>query len=177
MNKPLRSAGGVLLVLSVLFCTWVMGGAVAYGWIAHADHYGAAFRTMGSAVFVCSGVMTLGTVLYFCRRDFAAAVCGAAGFLPLLCILLRAMHIAEAQSWSGQTAQSFGRQAADVWRNGLGWNALPFALLMLLALTRYFSADEKSRRAERRRKRDEAPAPSILGEEKGAAESAENRQD
>ena len=160
--RGLRIAGFLLLVLSLCWC-WVTGAAVAYGWIAHADHYGAAFRGYGITVFIGLGLLTLGTVLCALRRDLAAAVCGAAGALPVFTVLLCAMRKAEENSWSGQTAQSFGRQASEVWRNGLAPVLLPLLLLLILALTRFFSDSARTARAQKRDARENRPAPSILG--------------
>ena len=180
-HRNLRIIGNILLVLSLGVC-WVTGGAVAYGWIAHADHYGAAFRGYGIGALIGLGLLTLGTVLCFCRLRLSAAIVGTAGFLPAMGILLRAMRLAEENSWSGQTAQSFGRQASAVWRNGMAPMLFPYLLLMLLALSAYFSYAERSARAEKRRQRDEQPAPSILGGEddaknrREAAGSPSNRQ-
>lgn len=160
--RGLRIAGFVLLVLSLCWC-WVTGAAVAYGWIAHADHYGAVFRGYGITVFIGLGLLTLGAVLCACRRDLPAAVCGTAGAVPVFTVLLLSMQKAEENSWSGQTAQSFGRQASAVWRNGLAPVLLPLLLLLLLALTRFFSYSARTERAQKRDARENRPAPSILG--------------
>ena len=43
--------------------------------------------------------------------------------------------------------------------------ALPFALLMLLTLTRFFSYENRVKRAEKRDAKENAPAPSVLGDD------------
>lgn len=164
MKKILRISGNIALVLSLLLLTWLLGGAVAYGWITHADHYGAVFRAYGGWYFAGAGGMTLAAVLYFCRRDLAAAICGAVSYLPVLTVLLRAMNAAEQAGWTGQTEQSFGRSAAAVWRNGMMPCAVTLALLLLLTLTRWFSYDAAVQRRAKRAAADAEPAPSILGD-------------
>lgn len=142
-----------------------MGGAVAYGWLIHAGHYGAPFSALAKWYFACAGGMTIAVILYLCRRDLAAAILGTASWIPMLTVLLKAMHLAEINSWSGQTERSFARNASEVWRNGMMWNAVPLMLLLLLTLTRYFSYDAAVGRKKRRQKREArryAPAQSIL---------------
>ena len=168
-SRLLRTAGGLALVLSLLFCTWLTGGAVAWGWITHAAQYGTAFRTAGTAVFVLNCGMTAAVMLWLLRRDLAAAVLGTVCALALGGIVLFAVSAAEANGWSGQTEASFGRQAAAVWRRGLSGNFLTLLLLLLLTLTRFFSAEDAALRAERRRIREaekNVPAPSVLGDRK-----------
>lgn len=165
----LRTAGCVLLILSLLLGTWLIGGAVAWGWIAHSAHYGTAFRTAGIAVWILNGGMTAAVILCLLRHDAAAAVSGAVCGLCLLGIMLCAISAAETNGWSGQTEASFGRQAAAVWRRGLSGNLLTLLLLLVLSLTRFFSADAAAARAQRRRLREQAadiPAPSILDDRK-----------
>ena len=111
--------------------------------------------------------MTAGTVLYLLRRDLLPAVFGGAALCVMLCVMLAAVHTAEVNGWSGQTESSFGRQAASVWRNGLLAGMIPAALLTALSLTRFFSYDAAVRRRNRKaakEERENAPAPSILGD-------------
>lgn len=159
MKKTLRIIGNIALVLSLLLLTWMLGGAVAYGWMLHADHYGAAFDAYGKWYFAGAGGMTLAAVLYFCRKDLPAAICGAVSYLPMLTVLLRAVNAAEDYGWSGQTEMSFALRASEVWRSGMAPGAATLILLLLLTLTRWFSYEAA---VQRRTKRD-APAPSILG--------------
>jgi hypothetical protein len=165
ISSALRITGGVLLAVSLIFCTWIVTGAVAYGWISHADHYGGAFRVYGILILVCCALLTAGAVLYFCRLNLLPAILGGAALLGMLCILLPAMSAAEQNGWSGQTAESFGRQASVVWRNGILRNLIPAGLLLLLSLTRFFSYDAAVRRRKRREKQENTPAPSILGDD------------
>lgn len=157
-QRRLRVLGGIALVLSLLLCTWLMNGAAAYGWILHADHYGAAFAAYGGWMLALAGGMTLAVILYFCRQDLIAAILGTLCYLPMLGILLRVMQIAETNGWSGQTEMRFGVSAASVWRNACAPNVLTLILLLVLALTRRFSQDE----TEKRRAKESEPAPSIL---------------
>lgn len=162
----LRTAGNILLVLSLLFCTWLTGGATAWGWIAHADHYGAAFRTAGIAVFALNCGMTAAVLLCLLRHDLSAAVLGTVSGTALLVIMLLTVSAAERYGWSGQTEAGFSRQASAVWRRGLGGNLLTLTLLLLLSLTRFFSAGAAAERAARRNaraERENEPAPSLLG--------------
>ena len=164
----LRIAGGIALIVSLLLCTWLLGGSVAYGWILHSDHYGAEFAAYGKWTLGLAGGMTLAAMLYFLRRDLSAAAVGLLSYLPSLMILLRAMNAAERAGWAGQTEASFGRNAAEVWRNGGMWNAVTLVLLLLLALTRWFSYDAAAARAARRaakQRAEDAPAPSILSDD------------
>ena len=167
-HRGLRILGGIVLIASLLFCVWLMGGAVAYGWISHADHYGAAFAAYGKWYYVSAGCMTAAVILYYCRQDLCAAILDVLAYVPMLVLMLTAMNRAETNDWVGQTEASFGRSAAQVWRNGMMWNALPFALLLILALTRYFSYDAAVRRREKRAEKERKlnmAAPSILGDE------------
>ena len=41
-KSALRRIGNILLVLTLLLFVWLTGGAAAYGWMLHADHYGQA---------------------------------------------------------------------------------------------------------------------------------------
>ena len=161
----LRTAGGIALVLSLLICTWLTGGAVAWGWIDYADHYGTAFRTAGIAVLFLNCGMTAAVILRRLRCDLPAAVLGTVCGLLHAGIMVWAVWAAELRGWSGQTEASFGRSAASVWRQGLSGNLLTLLLLLVLTLTRYFSADAAAARAERREAKN-APAPSVLGDRK-----------
>ncbi len=164
-RKLLRIPGSIALVLSLLVCTWLLTGTISSGWIAHADHYGDAFRTYGCWMLGLAGGMTLAVILYFCRQDLIAAILGVICYVPMLGILLRAMDIAETNGWSGQTERNFGVNASEVWRNGGLPNVLTLILLLLLTLTRYFSYDAAVRRQRKRdakAAKDNAPAPSIL---------------
>lgn len=152
--------------MTLLLFVWLMSGAVAYGWILHSDHYGAAFDAYGKCYFGFAGAMTLAVLLYYFRRDLWAAVLGLMSYLLMLWLLLKATGLADEYGWTGQTEQSFGRNAATVWRNGMMWNAVPFLLLMLLCLTRFFSYEAASKRAQKRAEKaaaENASAPSILG--------------
>ncbi len=179
-SSGLRIAGGIVLIVSLLFCVWLMGGAVAYNWFAH--DYGKAIRFFGKCYYVLAGMMTAGVILYFCKCDLPALILDAAGYVPIRIFLLIAMQKAEKNGWSGQTEASFGLQAADKWHTGMMWTALPFLLLLVLALTRFRSQDEKVRRHAKRQLRENErnrPAPSILGgetERPDPAESAPIRQ-
>ena len=146
----LRTLGAMLLLFSLAAFVWLTGGAVAYGWMLHADHYGAAFSAYGKIYFAAAGLMTAGSVLYFCKKDLPAILCGTAGWLTTLILLLKAIGIADENGWVGQTEQSFGRNASAVWRNGMMWNFIPLLLLLALALTRWLSYDAKVRRAQKR---------------------------
>lgn len=168
----LRTAGSALLVLSLLLFVWLLGGAVAVGWLRHADHYGAAFAAFGKWYFALAGAMTAAVILYFCKLDLPAAMLGTAAYLPMLGILLKAIRIAEQYGWSGQTEQSFGRAASTVWRNGMMWNAAVLLLLLLLTLTRFFSYDAAAKRRAKRSGEENLPSPPILSDD---AESAPQR--
>ena len=173
-HSALRTAGLIVLIVTLLFCVWLTGGAVAYGWISHADHYGSEFAAYGRFYYILGGLMSLGAALYLFRLDLPALILDVCAYVPMLVILLRAMNTAEENGWSGQTEASFGRQAAAQWRNGMMWNAVPFLLLAVLSLTRFLSQDERVRRAEERRARERElnrPAPSLLGGETPAADS------
>ncbi len=172
-GSGLRTAGSIVLIVSLLFCLWLMGGAVAYNWAAH--DYGKAIGFFGKCYFVLAGVMTAGTVLYFCKYDLAAMILDAASYIPIRIFLLIAMQRAEENGWSGQTEATFGVQAAEKWHAGMMWTALPFLLLLVLALTRYRSQEEKVRRHAIRQMREDKrnqPAPSILGGETERPDSA-----
>lgn len=132
---PLRTSGNVLLVLTLLLFVWLTGGAAAYGWMLHADHYGQEFAFYGACYYLCACCMTAAVILYFCRRNRIAALLGLLGWLPVPALLLITVRKAAQYGWSGQTAQSFGRTAAAVWRSALLGTAIPAALLLLLALT------------------------------------------
>lgn len=173
-RKGLRITGTVLLILSLLLCVWVMGGAVAYGWILHADHYGAAFAAYGKCYFAAAGGMTIAVILYLCKQDLPAVILGGVSYLPMLMLMLRAIGIAEENGWTGQTEQSFGRNASTVWRNGMMWNALPLLLLLVLCLTRRLSYEAVSGRAQKRAEKEaaeNAAAPSILADTGESAEA------
>ena len=161
----LRIVGSILLVLSLLLFVWLLGGAVAGGWIMHADHYGAEFAAFGKWYFALAGAMTLAVILCFLRRDLPAAILGTAAYLPMLGILLKAISIADSYGWSGQTEQSFGRAASTVWRNGMMWNAVPLLLLLLLTLTRFFSYDAITQRRAKRNADENRPSPPILSDD------------
>ena len=131
---PVRILLHIALVISLLFCTWLMPGAVAYGWLTHAGHYGNEFVVYGQWVFILSVFMTAAVGLYFFRKRLAAAVVAVLSYLPSLWILLRAMNRAEQAGWSGQTEASFGLRAAEVWRNGMMWQFLTLFLLVVLCI-------------------------------------------
>ena len=156
--------------LLLLLFVWLLGGAVAGGWIMHADHYGAEFAAFGKWYFALAGAMTLAVILCFLRRDLPAALLGTAAYLPMLGILLKAISIADSYGWSGQTEQSFGRAASTVWRNGMMWNAVPLLLLMLLTLTRFFSYDAITQRRAKRDADENRPLPPILSDDTESAQ-------
>lgn len=160
-DRALRCVGNVLLVLSLLLFVWVTGGAVAYGWILHADSYGAAFAAYGRLYFAAAGLMTLAAVCYFVRLDLPAAAMGGVSYVTMLLLLLKAIGIAEKNGWAGQTEQSFARTAASVWRSGMMWDFIPLLLLLLLTLTRFFSYEASVQRAQKKN----ASAPSILADD------------
>ncbi len=167
-HSALRTAALLVLAVTLLFCVWLTGGAVAYGWIEHADHYGSEFAAYGKIYYAAGGLMSLGAALYLFRLDLPALILDVCAYVPMLVILLRAMNTAEENGWSGQTEASFGMQAAEKWRNGMMWNAVPFLLLAILSLTRFFSHDARVQRHERfmeKERERSRPAPSILGGE------------
>ena len=161
----LRMTGTVLLILSLLLLTWLLPWQGSKGWLLHADNYGAGFRISAYLVRGCSGLVTAGVLLYLLRKDLIAAVLGTVSGVTVLAVLLRAMQIAEERGWSGRTEASFGLQAATVWRNGLAPSFATVVLLLLLALTRYFSLSERALRQQKRdakERAENASAPSIL---------------
>lgn len=157
-KKALRRSGGILLVITLLYFVCLTGGAVAAGWYLHADHYGAAFRCMALIYAVCAGGMLIAAVLYFCRKDLAAAVLSAVSWLPMPFLLLHAVNTAERMGWY-KTLDARGRfGAAEAFRDGMMWNFVPLLILLLLALTR---------RAGERKAADAEAAPSILSSKNG----------
>ena len=154
--------GDAALTVTLIFCTWLVTGAVAYGWLSHADHYGSAFRAYGVLMFGFCGLLTVGVMLYLLRYELPAAVFGGIALAGMLVLMLLAMSAAERNGWSGQTEGSFGRQASVVWRNGILPNLIPVGLLLTLSLTRFFSSDAAAERRKKREKEENAPAPSIL---------------
>ncbi len=166
-RRVLRVLGSIALVLSLLIFTWLMNGGAAYGWLLNADHYGAPFAAFGGWTIALAAGMTAAVILYFCKADLVAAILGAVCYVPMLGILLRAMQIAETNGWSGVTEKSFGVTAAAVWRNACAPNAVTLILLLLLTLTRFLSYDaavKRQAKREAKRAKENAPAPSILGD-------------
>jgi hypothetical protein len=165
-QSGLRTAGSIVLPVALLFCVWLTGGAVAYGWLSHADHYGADFALFAKSYYTAGGLMTLGVLLYYLRQDLPALILDVLAYVPMLVILIQAIRRAEENGWSGQTEATFGLTAAQAWRNGMMWTVIPFLLLAVLAITRFLSQDEKERRQARRDAKEQAanqPAPSLLG--------------
>ena len=161
MRSRWRIAAGILLLLSLVWCVWIMTCSAAAGWLMHAEHYGAAFQAYGIIVLAAAGVLTLAAVLCFLRIDRSAAVLAVTGWLPTLIVMFIVCSRAEKAGWSGQTAVSFGRTAVQVWREALIWDFVPAALILLLSLTRYCSQDNRARRAAEKAKK-EADAPSVF---------------
>ena len=177
-ERFLRPAGNVLLICSLLLFVWLTGGAVAAGWLMHADHYGAAFRGFAVGYYICAVLLTAAVILYFCKADRIAALLGAAAYLPMPLILLRAMHIAEQNGWVQNLDPKFYAGAAEAFRSGMMWTWIPALLLLILSLTRAFSYDERQKRAAEAAR----PAPSILADEAeiapdGSTSADNSRQD
>lgn len=166
--KWLRTAGNILLVLALIVFPLFLSSLVAAGWLINAESYGAPFGTYGVWMLILEGVMLAAVVLYFCKCDIAAVLTGIVSYLPMLWLTLQAVSIAEENGWSGQTAANFGRNAFAVWRDGLVGNAVPFVLLLVLAITRYLSYESVVRRQQRREAKEadrNKKSPSILGGE------------
>lgn len=164
----LRTVGNILLVITLVAFPLFLSSLVAAGWLINAESYGAPFFAYGVWMLILEGVMLAAVILYFCKCDIAAVITGILSYLPMLWIMLNAVSIAEKNGWSGQTAANFGRNAFAVWRDGLIGNAIPFALLLLLAITRFLSYDAVVRRQQRKNAKEAArnqKAPSILGGE------------
>lgn len=164
----LRTIGNVLLVIALIVFPLFLSSLVAAGWLINAESYGAPFHAYGIWMLILEGVMLAAVVLYFCKCDIAAVIAGILSYLPMLWITLNAVSIAEENGWSGQTAASFGRNAFTVWRDGLVGNAVPFALLLILAISRFLSYDAVVRRQQRKDAKEaerNQKAPSILGGE------------
>lgn len=160
-GKGLRLTGSLLLLCTLLLFVWLTGGAVAAGWMLHADHYGTVFRGLATGYFICAVLMTAAVILHFCKADRIAAVLGAVSYLPMPLILRHAVNIAEQSGWVQNIDPKFYASAADAFRSGMRWTWIPALLLLILSLTRAFSAEAKQRRAAE----SERPAPSILADE------------
>ena len=156
-----RIAAGILLLMSLAWCVWIMTCSAAAGWLMHFDHYGDVFRVYGIITLIAAGMMTLAAGLCFLRIDLPAAVLAGTGWLPTLIVMLLSCSRAEEAGWSGQTVVSFGRTAAQVWREALMWDFIPAVLTVLLSLTRYFAYDNCMHRAAKNAGSVQ-DAPSIL---------------
>ncbi len=164
----LRRIGNIVLVISLLIFPLFLSSLIASGWLMHADHYGAPFQAFGIWMLICEALLTVAVILYFCKRDLAAAVLGSGSYLPMLYITMRAVELAREQGWTGQTAANFGQNAFAVWRDGLLGNIIPVVLLLVLAITRYLSYESVVRRKQRKEEKlraDQQKSPSILGGE------------
>ena len=168
VQKGLRIIGNILLYLPLLWFG-MQTVLIAYGWIVHANSYGAVFATYGWLLVAAMVGMTAATVCYTCKKDLAAVIAGSVSGLLLLIVGTMAIGAAKRAGWSGQTEATFGKMAYRVWRDGLFGNLWTFLLLMGLSLTRYCSYDARTARAKRRREQETAPAPSILGDDEPPA--------
>ncbi len=166
--NTLRIAGNILLVITLIIFPLFLSSLVAAGWLINAGSYGAPFLAYGVWLLIFEGTLLISVILYFCKLDMAAILGAVISYLPMLWITMKAVAIAEENGWVGQTEESFGRNAFAVWRDGLIGNAIPVALLLLLAVTRYLSYDAVVRRQQkkdRKKAEENRKAPSILGGE------------
>lgn len=164
----LRIVGNILLVITLIVFPLFLSSLVAAGWLINAESYGAPFFAYGVWLLIFEGVLLLAVILYFCKLDMAAIIGAVISYLPMLWITMKAVSIAEKNGWVGQTEESFGRNAFTVWRDGLIGNAVPVALLLLLAATRYLSYEavvKRQQKKDRKKAEENRKAPSILGGE------------
>lgn len=164
----LRIVGNILLVATLIVFPLFLSSLVAAGWLINAESYGAPFFAYGVWLLIFEGVLLIAVILYFCKLDMAAIIGAVISYLPMLWITMKTVAIAEENGWVGQTEESFGRNAFTVWRDGLIGNAIPVALLLLLAVTRYLSYEavvKRQQRKDRKKAEENRKAPSILGGE------------
>lgn len=167
-RKWLRVAGNILLVITLIVFPLFLSSLVAAGWLINAESYGAPFFAYGVWLLIFEGVLLIAAILYFCKLDLAAMLTGILSYLPMLWITMKAVSIAEEMGWSGQTESNFGRNAFTVWRDGLVGNAIPFALLLILASSRFLSYEAVVKRQQKKEQKEaqrNRKAPSILGGE------------
>lgn len=164
----LNTAKAVMIILTLIYPMFMvmMTGA---GIVLHRDVHGAAFGNYGVFLIVSGAMMTAGTVLCLFRKSITnliAPFLSVGGFVLCMYLLSKLVKRADANGWHGPGIYE-GVTMSYLFRTRLIPCVIPAALAVIIALCQYFSYDLAEERRERRRERlrkENAPAPKILGD-------------
>lgn len=141
--KP-RTIGEVLMLLSFLYFSLFLSLGISLDWIKNFTEYGDEFVVFGFAMIGCLLGTLIAIILYFLRKHLVSAALAVICYLGTTVIANRAVQIAEKEGWIWTTygLQHTDISIANIWNLLLSANIIPAALLLLLALTKFFSHDE-----------------------------------
>lgn len=154
----------VLLIASTAVYPLFMDLLSGIGWIFTYGTYGSEFTVMGTVMVISSGLMTVAVVLCMIKRNISAVVTETIGFAAAMTVMVKMMNIADERGWSDMFTM---QPVSDMYRNRILPTVIPFVLLIAAAVLQYFSYDEKVKRRlkrEQKEKRENMPAPKILGD-------------
>lgn len=155
----------VLLIASTAVYPLFMDLLSGIGWISAYGKYGSEFTVMGTVMIVSSLLMTAAAVFCLLKFNIPAVVTETAGFAAAMTVMVKMMNIADERGWSDMYTM---QPVSDMYRNRILPTVIPFVLLIITAVLQYFSYDEKVKRRQKREekeKRENMPAPKILGDQ------------
>ena len=158
----------IMLVLTVVFPLFMVAMTGA-GMIKYRSSYDEYLPNIGIYFVISSALMTLGAVLCIFRKslpNLISFICTVSGFTLCMIMLKRFTDRADKSGWTGYGRYQF-MPVSDMFTGRILPVILPCAIAAVIAAVQFFSYDaseERRKRKERKKAKDEAPAPSVLGD-------------
>ncbi|HRR76890.1 MAG TPA: hypothetical protein P5191_08780 [Ruminococcus sp.] len=169
-QKPSMTAMKVILIVLTAVYPVFMTMLTGAGIISNRSSYGSTITRYGICLIISGIIMTAAAILCMSRRstpNLIAAPLSGAGFALCITVLIRLIKHAESAGWTG-IAKYEGVPVSDMYRTRIGPVIAPFLLTVLISALQYFSYDcseERRIKREYRLKKENAPAPSIIGDD------------
>lgn len=165
-KHPLLTAAKVVTIVLAAWFSCAMPVLSGAGLIYNRGSYGAELTRVGVFLIAAGVVMSLGAVLCLFRKNLAnvaAVILSCGGFALCMTMLHKLALHADKSGWSDKYTMA---PISDMYRSRLIPSIIPTVLVIFVAVAQLLSLELKEERRERRKlKKDKenAPAPSVLG--------------
>lgn len=161
--NALKAVTLVLTAIYPVFMTMMTGAGILY----NRGSYGSSFARYGTILIVSGCLMTSGTILCLFRKNLTSLLSpffSLTGLVMCMAVLSRLVKHADEHGWHGSGMYE-NVSASYTFQTRLLPCILPAIAATVTALCQYFSYDLSELRRERKRQKENAPAPSIISDD------------
>lgn len=165
-NPLITAAKAIMICLTAVYPLFMVGLSGA-GLVYNRSSYGSELAAVGVFLIASGLVIALGAALCLPRRNTAnivSLVCSVGGAALCLAMMYKLCSHADFAGWTDKYAMT---PISDMYKARIFPAAVPAAIAAVIALIQLFSYDaaqERRARRERKKARENAPAPKIIDE-------------